>query len=368
MFFVCGQKDERIKVEPSDNEIKQKLIEPEEIDAPIYTVRVNNILSTSFATESNNPYRNYPYRAIDSDPLTSWNEGIAGPGIGERLWISFKNKIFIDKIVIMPGYYDEQWYYYNNRIKCLTLELKNYSMEVDFNDGMIPKEIVFSEKKITSIIGITIQEVYKGHTYDDTCIAELQFFYQEKKIELDNREQLSELKQKEAGWLDSPNGMIIKVRGMMGYSYSQYFYEDGIYVFEGVGYYGSNFHKQFGTWSMKEKSAEIVIHITSECYVKGIGESNLSDFGLYPDYEYIEEKIDIIENINWASIQLDNQNSSYEYELTIIDISSSDYTKREQGYTAEIDQNIRQYKEWYKQNNIYRIFFRVRMEFKKMIY
>lgn len=102
---------------------------------------------------------------------TAWVEGVPGPGIGEWIRLESNSPQEIRKIEFYNGYWKNDLYFKNNRLKTL---------RIDFSDGSyIIRELEDCEfhtfylgKLIrTSYIQFTILDVYPGTHYDDTCVS-----------------------------------------------------------------------------------------------------------------------------------------------------------------------------------------------------
>jgi hypothetical protein len=104
-------------------------------------IDVKEITATSFLKEKSNYYAYHPWKAIDGDPGTAWNEGVTGAGIGESLIIRFDQPVNFDRLEIMPGFYDEQWYKKNNRIKKLEVKAGDFLSATEMDDGMTLKKL-----------------------------------------------------------------------------------------------------------------------------------------------------------------------------------------------------------------------------------
>ena len=159
-------------------------------------------LATNFLHDEDNAFRYAPDKAFDGDLKTSWVEGAAGAGIGEK--IAFRVERDIETITIVPGYGQEEYFTQNNRLKKvrlrfyteeeyvsqleteLTYEDTGYEIELTFEDSMtsqtfavqLPDSIDWGgvdgpEKACIAVLEIV--EIYQGTTYDDTCIAEISF-------------------------------------------------------------------------------------------------------------------------------------------------------------------------------------------------
>lgn len=125
----------------------------------------------------------HPNYVIDNNLSTAWVEGASGTGIKERvyIWIDIPQNTTI-KIAIRNGFQkNEELFYKNNRVKDLQVTFwprdhfdaeyvsKIYTLE----DKMGWQIIEFKNEKGCSFIDFTILSIYKGTTYDDTCISDI---------------------------------------------------------------------------------------------------------------------------------------------------------------------------------------------------
>jgi len=128
---------------------------------------------------------------IDNDPKTIWAEGAAGSGIGETIGIDFgsgrmgEEGTYINKIGIINGLAsDKNLFLKNNRVKKILLtipeltetDFNNTDLEFTLKDDMNMQYINLPRAYLAKSIMIKILDVYKGTTYDDTCISEVQVF------------------------------------------------------------------------------------------------------------------------------------------------------------------------------------------------
>lgn len=101
-----------------------------------------------------------------------WIEGVTGNGKGEYI----KYRIKGGKIFIFSGYVDvdkPELYIQNSRPKKLLIETDDKKFYVELKDTPNPQEIIIYEKidrEKEYNIKITIDEVYPGTKYQDTCI------------------------------------------------------------------------------------------------------------------------------------------------------------------------------------------------------
>lgn len=119
----------------------------------------------------------YASNAADNDFSTCWCEGEDGDGIGESIKLRSSNEVTIDTIYIANGILtSETSFYNNNRVKDCTIEFSDgSSIDVTLNDGYSqqPVRIDLPEPVSTRTITLTINSVYKGLEYSDTCISEI---------------------------------------------------------------------------------------------------------------------------------------------------------------------------------------------------
>lgn len=116
-----------------------------------------------------------PDNVLDRDLATSWVEGAAGSGIGEHLVLTFAQPVSITRLGLDVGFdRDERIFAANNRVR---------RVQVRFSDGSA-RSIEFQDQRgiqyaslpaiTTNSLLITIETVYRGATYDDTAIAEVE--------------------------------------------------------------------------------------------------------------------------------------------------------------------------------------------------
>ncbi len=122
----------------------------------------------------------YVEHSIDTVLETSWVEGSAGSGVGEWIMLTFPGRFTIERISMSVGFdRDDDIFFANNRVKRATLSFSNGDdVTLDFADarGMQSKPIprVRGKAVETSFVKITIDEIYPGARYNDTCVAEIE--------------------------------------------------------------------------------------------------------------------------------------------------------------------------------------------------
>ena len=138
---------------------------------------VVNVSATSMLSE--NGMSHSADRLIDGDLSTAWVEGIGGTGLGESFSLNFDGTYMVQGITIWSGYQKSEYAYYNNaRPEEISVEFsdgekESYTLEDCYGKS---QEITFSEAKESSLIKVTIESVYEGSKYEDTCISEIQIY------------------------------------------------------------------------------------------------------------------------------------------------------------------------------------------------
>ena len=127
---------------------------------------------------------------VDGKMETAWVEGKSGSGVGETIQYKFKKKTKIYGVAITNGYFkNENVFRKNQRIKNLTLQAgkkkKNYTCidfsELEYIDSYslgYTDLILFDQPVTTTTLKLTINTVYPGTAFTDTCVSEFQILYQ----------------------------------------------------------------------------------------------------------------------------------------------------------------------------------------------
>lgn len=149
-----------------------------------------DVPSFTYASASNTTAegsgRNYsPDLVIDGRVDTAWN---CPRTSGEWIRLSADATQYVAGIKILNGYtkyspdYDDWLYYLNNRPKSITISFSDWtSIDATLNDTYTEGEyeyqdIPFSEIIETTYVMITINNVYSGDKWNDTCISEIQVY------------------------------------------------------------------------------------------------------------------------------------------------------------------------------------------------
>ncbi len=122
-------------------------------------------------------YDNSAMVAVDGLLETSWQEGVDGNGEGQYLEVYLDGEHAIKYLILNLGNWrSSDWFYDNNRPKSLTIQVGEYTTTQEFPDGQIEQCIEFSQPVSASKIRLTINSIYEGRDWQDTCIAEVRVY------------------------------------------------------------------------------------------------------------------------------------------------------------------------------------------------
>ncbi len=323
-----------------------------EID-PVFNVNIAGLDATSYFADSKDLYLYHMQSAFDNNPLTSWVEGVDGPGIDQSLEIYFDREITVDTIKIMPGYFNEKWYDDNNRVKIISIFLDDFNITVELTDGMNVKEIGLGDEIHFKNAEFIIKDVYEGLEYDDTCITEIEFYLKGNKIILNSDEEIkSAYSQDDCG----PSGKYFS-REEMG-SINYYFFPNGTYAYFAMNALSSlpfGIPRRIGTWQYYDSTGIIEMKAETRCYIFETG-SYFQDIdtqdgvNYYEDYDFVLSDSYDNQTLDWAQCLTDSEEADFMYHIG--NIEDPDYKLLETEITSEIVEYInekkRKYSEYYE--------------------
>lgn len=117
---------------------------------------------------------------LDGDPTTAWNDGVAGPGLGEWLEWRFETPVHVSSIVVVNGYdkVDAETgadrFEQNARIANALLTTDTEERAVRLSDQREPQRLPGSLGP-TCRVRLTIESVHEGDEYDDVALSEVTF-------------------------------------------------------------------------------------------------------------------------------------------------------------------------------------------------
>ncbi len=123
-----------------------------------------------------------PDMLTDGKLTTAWIEGKQDAGEGETITLKLAEPTPVTGLSIVNGYTkDAKTLKNNSRVKNVMVscggELFPWTLEdVDYHEDGDYQSFVFGKSIMTDTISITIESVYVGEKYQDTCISEIELF------------------------------------------------------------------------------------------------------------------------------------------------------------------------------------------------
>ncbi|MCF0146626.1 MAG: zinc ribbon domain-containing protein [Eubacterium sp.] len=161
---------------PTEAPLSAKLVE----DARVASLSKENYIAIPVAaaeatsTIYQDTIDNGPQVLSDGGDWTSWQEGVDGPGLGERVTIYLDGEYSVRYLMLRLGNWaSPEEYLSNNRPKKLTFEIGGETFSVTFPDEQREFCMELSKDVTASQVSFTIDSVYAGSLYDDTCINEV---------------------------------------------------------------------------------------------------------------------------------------------------------------------------------------------------
>lgn len=174
-----NSKVEDYPIEDNEKENKDENIKEDEPKKTVEIIEVPAIFVGASSTLAQKDIIHYPKRTVDNDLSTAWSEGVDGPGLGETIDFGFDTFFDISSIKIWNGYHkSERLYFANNRPKRILVEVSSSedSFTIELQDIMEPQIINLPKPISTNHVSFTIEDVYYGNSFDDTCITDVKFF------------------------------------------------------------------------------------------------------------------------------------------------------------------------------------------------
>jgi len=118
-----------------------------------------------------------PRNLLDGNLSTAWDEGVAGPGIGEWIRFDFDRQVRFTAMRIVPGYFkNAKLWSHNNRLAEATLVFSDGTSRHLLLDDRMAEQTVELRGVKTSSIHIIIDRIYPGSfDSEDTPISEVRF-------------------------------------------------------------------------------------------------------------------------------------------------------------------------------------------------
>ena len=159
-------------LEDGGGELKMSFVSEPDDFGDYYKLSVKDASASSVISQEGTD--NGAGKAVDGNEKTSWQEGVAGDGIGESLHFELEKSYNVKYMSFQLGNWNS-WEYFdgNNRPKELEITVGDVTQTITFPDGKTEYWVEFSGECPASEIDVVIRSVYKGSQWDDTCIAEI---------------------------------------------------------------------------------------------------------------------------------------------------------------------------------------------------
>ena len=160
--------------------VTAKLVDISQVDFTEYKqVRVASAEASSVIQQDNGAV-NTPMMMFDENIETNWQEGVDGPGLGEWVDAKFSQESGIKYLTFKLGNWKTSRYYYgNNKPSKMTITVGEFSQQIEFPDEWTEFCLEFSRPCQADGIYMTIDEVYPGTDWGDTCITDMRVFAEE---------------------------------------------------------------------------------------------------------------------------------------------------------------------------------------------
>ena len=138
----------------------------------------------SSVVDQKGTHNNSASALVDGSLETSWQEGVAGDGIGESVMLDFGHDVEVMAVEMYLGNNrTDEWFYKNNvpsKVRLLCYGAQDGSGE----ELVVTKDthergatcIVMNRPVALRYLELVIDEVYEGSKYEDTCIAEIRVY------------------------------------------------------------------------------------------------------------------------------------------------------------------------------------------------
>jgi hypothetical protein len=145
------------------------------LPAEAKTLKVSEATASSSYPEEKGV--NYdPKNVKDQKLSTAWFEGEDGGGLGSWIQLDLDGPQPVSELKIWNGYWlTEDLWKRNNRMQAIEVELSDGSKHAfTLKDAMEPETVRLPKTITTSSVKVRFKSIYKGSTYNDTAVSEIQ--------------------------------------------------------------------------------------------------------------------------------------------------------------------------------------------------
>lgn len=139
----------------------------------------NAIVSVKHSSADNEDgYNHSGALTTDGDTKTCWAEGVPGLGIGENITYNFDGNYKVSGLNIWTGHQKTEDLFYKNARPTAIRVIGSDGSNVIYplNDVMGMQRVPFNSPITVNSIKLVVEKVAPGNKYEDTCIAEVNFF------------------------------------------------------------------------------------------------------------------------------------------------------------------------------------------------
>ncbi len=166
--------------EPTLEPVTARLVDINQVNLADYKQIHVASANASSVIQQDNGAINTPIMIFDDNIETNWQEGVDGSGIGEWVEAQFSQESQVKYLTFKLGNWKTNRYYYgNNKPSKMTITMGEFSQQIQFPDEWTEFCLEFSRPCEADSLSITIDEVYRGTDWDDTCITDMRIFAEE---------------------------------------------------------------------------------------------------------------------------------------------------------------------------------------------
>jgi len=140
--------------------------------------RIDPATVTALATSTlpdEGPFNYGVKNTLDGNLETAWNDGAAGPGVGEKLTYRFRNPVDVKTIGLVNGFASTpELFKENARIRSMVVITDFARFPITLPDSSARQELNLPFGR-TASVQIEVVSVYPGSKYEDLALTEIDF-------------------------------------------------------------------------------------------------------------------------------------------------------------------------------------------------
>lgn len=171
---------------------KEKAVHPflseNAADSEQGTISVLSLTASSQLERDQHAKKYAPGNLFDGRLDTVWAEGAKGDGIGEWIHLEAAYGTLIDTIVLYPGFFKKGLFEKNARPRRIRLSVGFSEKELSLEDTMEKVVVPLKPAVPLTQMKVMVLDVYRGSSWKDLCISEVEFYYRGKKCAVTYRQ------------------------------------------------------------------------------------------------------------------------------------------------------------------------------------